>query len=58
MSDEEFVCEICDATFDSERELLTHDCDEWVRQTGLGDADARGQTTLDGGVRPEGGRSR
>lgn len=30
---------------------------EWILQQGLGDADAQGQTTLDGGVRPEGGES-
>lgn len=29
---------------------------EWVRQQGLGDADAQGQTTLDGGIRPGGDR--
>lgn len=62
MTDEGFICDICETAFQNERDLATHDCEAyadtpagWVVQEGLGDADAQGQTTLDGGIKPEGG---
>lgn len=57
-----YECDDCDTVFESFIDYHDHDCDVlrhlgdgWVVQQGLGSRDAQGQTTLDGGVKPEGG---
>lgn len=57
-----FVCDDCSTEFESFIDYTNHDCDPlrelpegWVVQKGLGKRGAQGQSTLDGGIKPEGG---
>jgi len=60
---ETYTCDSCDTEFESFIDYRDHDCrplrelpDGWVVQQGLGNRAAQGQSTLDGGIKPEGGQ--